>query len=258
MPPIEPPEPKAQRLLEVIAKEIASGRIREGQPETFLAYSEALELLGEKMPWLRSGMRLSQLGLKDLYDWTVAHDELPKVTGLIVNKGDRRPHPDFAQWHGHEDDPNWETWWLEEADRAIRYDWSPYLRPLPERNAAVDEGRVREDEEEYGYGGVIAAEPPPARIRRSGITVAEVLQWLAEGESESDVLRQHPGLKREDIRASLIFAADREQRAAKAGAEPSRLSTLARQWQGTFTLPKADPDDPRMDHLVRKYWSHRA
>jgi uncharacterized protein (DUF433 family) len=258
MPQIEPPEPKAQRLLEVIVKEIANGRIREGHPETFLAYSEALELLGEYVPWLRSGVRLSQLGLKDLHDWTEEHDELPKVTGLIVNKVDRRPHQDFAKWHGHEDDPNWETWWMEEADRAIRYDWSPYLQHLSERNAPAVALRVCEDEETYGYGGVIKAEPPPARIRRSGITVAEVLQWLAEGESESEVLARHPGLKREDIRASLIFAADREQREARAGTEPSRLSTLARQWQGTFTLPQADPSDPRMDHLLKKYWSHRA
>lgn len=258
MPSIEPPPPKAQRLLEVIAREIASGRIREGQPDTFLSYSEALERLGEKVPWLRSGMRLSRLGMKDLHDWTEEHDELPKVTGLIVNKANRRPHKDFPKWHGHENDPDWESWWLQEANRAIRHDWRPYLRPVSQGQAPVADLTVREDEEDDGYDGFIATEPPPARIRRSGITVAEVLQWLAEGESESEVLRHHPDLRREDIRASLIFAADREYRAAKAGTAPSRLSTLASQWQGKLTLPKADPGDPRMDQLLRKYWRNRA
>lgn len=71
------------------------------------------------------------------------------------------------------------------------------------------------------------------------------------------MVQQHPGLRREDIRASLIFAADREQRAAKAETQPSRLSLLARQWQGKVTLPTSDDSDPRLDYLLKKYWKHR-
>lgn len=49
-------------------------------------------------------------------------------------------------------------------------------------------------------------------IRGLRITVYDVLGWLANGMSEDDILRDYPDLEREDIRASLQFAADRERR----------------------------------------------
>ncbi len=48
-------------------------------------------------------------------------------------------------------------------------------------------------------------------IRGLRITVYDVLEYLASGMSEDDILADFPYLKREDIRASLAFAADREQ-----------------------------------------------
>lgn len=47
-------------------------------------------------------------------------------------------------------------------------------------------------------------------IRGMRITVSDVLSYLASGMSEEEVLRDFPELTREDIRASLAFAADRE------------------------------------------------
>ena len=47
-------------------------------------------------------------------------------------------------------------------------------------------------------------------IRGLRITVYDVLEYLASGMSEHDILADFPDLKREDIRASLAFAADRE------------------------------------------------
>ena len=41
------------------------------------------------------------------------------------------------------------------------------------------------------------------------ITVSDVLEYLAGGMSEDDILRDFPYLTREDIRACLAFAADR-------------------------------------------------
>lgn len=49
-------------------------------------------------------------------------------------------------------------------------------------------------------------------IRGLRITVYDVLEYLASGMSEDDILRDFPDLTREDIRACLAFAADRERR----------------------------------------------
>ena len=66
------------------------------------------------------------------------------------------------------------------------------------------------------YSKIITVEPG----RRGGkpcihdlrITVYDVLEYLASGMSEDEILADFPDLQREDIRASLAFAADRERR----------------------------------------------
>ena len=49
-------------------------------------------------------------------------------------------------------------------------------------------------------------------IRGLRITVYDVLEYLASGMSENEILSDFPDLTREDIRACLAFAADRERR----------------------------------------------
>ena len=49
-------------------------------------------------------------------------------------------------------------------------------------------------------------------IRGLRITVYEVLEYLASGMSQEEILRDFPDLTMEDIRACLAFAADRERR----------------------------------------------
>lgn len=44
------------------------------------------------------------------------------------------------------------------------------------------------------------------------ITVGDVLEHLASGMSEDEILDDFPDLEREDIRASLAFSAEREKR----------------------------------------------
>lgn len=51
-------------------------------------------------------------------------------------------------------------------------------------------------------------------IRGMRITVYDVLDYLASGMSEEDVLADFPDLTRDDIRACLAFAADRERKLA--------------------------------------------
>lgn len=49
-------------------------------------------------------------------------------------------------------------------------------------------------------------------IRDLRITVYDVLDYLAGGITESQILDDFPDLTRDDIRACLAFAADRERR----------------------------------------------
>ncbi len=49
-------------------------------------------------------------------------------------------------------------------------------------------------------------------IRGMRITVYDVLDYLASGMSEDQILHDFPDLTREDIRACLAFAADRERK----------------------------------------------
>jgi uncharacterized protein (DUF433 family) len=49
-------------------------------------------------------------------------------------------------------------------------------------------------------------------IRGMRITVYDVLEYLASGMSEEEILDDFPELEKEDIRACLAFAADRERR----------------------------------------------
>ena len=49
-------------------------------------------------------------------------------------------------------------------------------------------------------------------IRDTRITVYDVLEYLASGMSEGEIMADFPELTKEDIRACLTFAADRERR----------------------------------------------
>ena len=49
-------------------------------------------------------------------------------------------------------------------------------------------------------------------IRGLRITVYEVLEYLASGMTQEEILEDFPDLTAEDIRACLAFAADRERK----------------------------------------------
>ena len=49
-------------------------------------------------------------------------------------------------------------------------------------------------------------------IRGLRITVYDILEYLASGMTEDEILADFPDLEREDIRAVLAFAAERERR----------------------------------------------
>jgi len=49
-------------------------------------------------------------------------------------------------------------------------------------------------------------------IRGLRITVYEVLEYLASNMSEAEILDDFPDLTREDLKATIAFAADRERK----------------------------------------------
>jgi len=66
------------------------------------------------------------------------------------------------------------------------------------------------------YSSIITIEPDKRGgkpcIRGLRITVYDVLDYLASGMTEAEVLADFPDLTAEDLRACLAFAADRERR----------------------------------------------
>ena len=66
------------------------------------------------------------------------------------------------------------------------------------------------------YSKIITIEPGKrggkACIRGMRITVQDVLEYLAGGMTEEEILRDFSELTREDIKACLAFAADRERK----------------------------------------------
>ena len=66
------------------------------------------------------------------------------------------------------------------------------------------------------YRDIITIEPGKRGgkpcIRELRITVYDILEYLASDMSEDQILSDFPDLERNDIRACLAFAADRERR----------------------------------------------
>ena len=66
------------------------------------------------------------------------------------------------------------------------------------------------------YHDIITIEPGKRGgkpcIRGLRITVYDVLEYLASGMTETEILSDFPDLTADDIRACLAFAADRERR----------------------------------------------
>lgn len=66
------------------------------------------------------------------------------------------------------------------------------------------------------YSDIITIEPGKRGgkpcIRGLRITVYDVLEYLASGMAQDEILREFPYLTKEDIQACLAFAADRERK----------------------------------------------
>ena len=90
----------------------------------------------------------------------------------------------------------------------------PILHPATQR--ILDQGCSNTYPFLMDYEGRITIEPGKRGgkpcIRGLRITVYEVLEYLASGMSQEQILNDFPDLTIEDIRACLSFAADRERK----------------------------------------------
>lgn len=66
------------------------------------------------------------------------------------------------------------------------------------------------------YRNIITIEPGKRSgkpcIKGTRITVYDILEYLASGMSEDEILADFPYLTRDDVRACIAFAADRERK----------------------------------------------
>jgi uncharacterized protein (DUF433 family) len=73
-------------------------------------------------------------------------------------------------------------------------------------------------------------------VRGLRITVYEVLEYLASDMTEEEILDDFPDLTREDLKACIAYAADRERRLMTAPIAPRNLQFLPNQWQNIMRL----------------------
>ena len=70
------------------------------------------------------------------------------------------------------------------------------------------------------YSEIITIEPGKRSgkpcIRGMRITVSDILEYLASGMTEDEIIHDFPELTKEDIHACLAFAADREKKLSAA------------------------------------------
>ena len=89
--------------------------------------------------------------------------------------------------------------------------WRPLWIAASDTNNAI-----RQIESEMSYRDIITIEAGKRGgkpcIRGLRITVYDVLDYLASGMTESEILSDFPDLNADDIRACLQFAADRERK----------------------------------------------
>jgi len=129
MKPVITPLPlKGQRLLEAIVAILQRKKLNYTRPSTYPTYDALYHAVVPNAPArvLYVGHNLRKKGLDELNEWTMANPSLPKVTGLIVDAGKKRPGKGFFPSYKKTPVTD-DAWWHEESRIAIAFDWSPYI-----------------------------------------------------------------------------------------------------------------------------------
>ena len=80
-------------------------------------------------------------------------------------------------------------------------------------------------------------------VRGLRITVSDVLEYMASGMTEDEILGEFPELERDDIKACLAFAADRERKLMwrYCSASHTQMWPCLRWWAYPCLLPDWSP-----------------
>jgi hypothetical protein len=119
---------KGRSLLQAIVDYTKKHKVVSSDVTTYPTYDQMYRAIVPNAPRrvLYVGHNLRKKGLDDLNDWTIANKELPKVTGLIVDKIRKRPgkgfFPSYSRKPLADDD-----WWQREVSKALDFDWSPFI-----------------------------------------------------------------------------------------------------------------------------------
>tara|TARA_R110001599_G_scaffold244486_1_gene444523 strand:+ start:1170 stop:2216 length:1047 start_codon:yes stop_codon:yes gene_type:complete len=94
------------------------------RPDRMIGYKDAHEALGLQNVRGDWGESLKEQGLNSLATWTKAND-LPAITGLIVNQHDHSPGRGYYSLFERDND-DW-AWWTDQIIRSKSFDWSQYV-----------------------------------------------------------------------------------------------------------------------------------
>jgi predicted HNH restriction endonuclease len=117
-----------QALLELLVAHIQKPATKPDLPQTYLTYGQALDALGvtdDGSSGWTNGERLKNNGLNDLARWINQQGNLPKITGLIVIKGEWTPGKGYFKEYGRKDTDM--DWWITEIRKSKAFDWSHYI-----------------------------------------------------------------------------------------------------------------------------------
>ncbi|NIB45134.1 hypothetical protein HBA55_36485 [Pseudomaricurvus alkylphenolicus] len=120
---------QGRKLLSLLVSRLDSAT--PGRPDTYIGYKECHELLD--LPQMREkwGESLKPQGLNSLAEWTVANN-LPAITGLIINRLSNEPGPGYFSLFGKQKNPY--EWWENEIRKSRSHDWSDYIEECVELN----------------------------------------------------------------------------------------------------------------------------
>jgi hypothetical protein len=119
------PSRQAQAILNVLVNHIQAGNVLPNDPSTFIGYKQMHDVLGLEMVAHAYGRSLQLQGLNDLAEWTIEND-LPAITGLIIDWGTLMPGPGYFKAFGRPEDDF--RWWQNEIKKSMEFDWSPYIK----------------------------------------------------------------------------------------------------------------------------------
>ena len=113
---------EGRKLLKELVSRLPS--IKPSNPKTFVGYKALHDALGLAQAGGTFGISLQNQGLSSLANWTYNND-LPAITGIIIDKDKLSPGPGYFDLFG-KTDTDWD-WWFGEIQNSKEFDWSPYI-----------------------------------------------------------------------------------------------------------------------------------